>query len=103
MATVCAFLQSTRQVTHTRTDSAQKESTLRRREAIAWPGATRIRTGSRVVVAVLNNISMPTTDELWLVSVAAGRKSLLHFRISHRLHHRRHHSAASLACTPSIV
>jgi hypothetical protein len=51
---------------------------LRRREAIAWPGAICIRTESRVVVAVLNNgfHGAPTTDfgspSVWTGYLATG-------------------------------
>lgn len=82
---------------------------VRRREAIAWPGAICIRIDRRVVVAVLNNLGIsmetPTTDiGNRLPSVPVFRPASCNGKahISHNLHHRRRHSAASLACTPSF-
>ena len=73
----CAFFQSTRQVTHTRTDSAQKESNCDGGKLSLGLGQHAFEPGA-VVVAVLNNgfHSAPTTafgsPSVWTGYLATG-------------------------------
>ena len=67
----CAFLQSTRQMTHTRTDSAQKESTCDGGKLLLGLGQHTFEPRAVSLWPCSTTISMPTT-ELRLSQVRTG-------------------------------